>query len=125
MLCLYFSTTPTCCGSPSAPTLHTRAASYRDKRHALEDQQRHLNTGLAKIQDTEESVASLRSSLGSQQALLTEKTKEADAKVAQMVQEQNDAERKKQECEALSKELAAQNEVRANACLRASVSHWR
>lgn len=88
------------------------ACSYRSKRQELEDQQRHLNTGLAKIQDTEEQVAALQSSLGKKQALLTEKNREGDAKVAQMVQEQNDAERKKSECEAMAAELATQNEVR-------------
>jgi len=84
---------------------------FRSKRQALEDEQRHLNTGLTKIHQTEEQVAALQASLGNQKTLLTAKTKEADAKVAQMVQDQNDAERKKQECEALAKELAAQNET--------------
>ncbi|KAJ2157684.1 dynein heavy chain [Coemansia sp. RSA 552] len=85
---------------------------YFEQRDALEEQQRHVNVGLDKLQATVEQVEGLRKTLGQTRAELAAKTQQADAKLQQMVQDQQEAEQK----QAASVELAGELEVK-NAAL--------
>ncbi len=81
----------------------------REKRSELEEQQRHLNVGLDKLNATAEEVASLQGSLAVKERELEAKNREANAKLQMMVHDQNIAESKKTEAEKLSRELDEQN----------------
>ncbi|KAJ2368973.1 dynein heavy chain, partial [Coemansia sp. RSA 2610] len=79
---------------------------YFARRDALEEQQRHVNVGLDKLQRTVAQVSELRAALRTTQQQLRAKTAEADAKLRQMVQDQQEAERQQQAAAALQAELA-------------------
>lgn len=81
----------------------------REKRSELEEQQRHLNVGLDKLNATAEEVEELRGSLAVKEKELEQKNREANDKLQLMVHDQNIAETKKSEAEKLSKELDQQN----------------
>ena len=84
-------------------------ALEREKRSELEEQQRHLNVGLDKLNATAEEVEELRGSLAVKERELEQKNREANDKLQLMVHDQNIAEGKKTEAEKLSKELDQQN----------------
>lgn len=65
------------------------------KRNELEDQQRHLNVGLIKLEATVTQVAELRSSLDVKRTQLESKNIEANEKLQNMVGSQQEAEKKK------------------------------
>ncbi|KAG8867814.1 hypothetical protein FRC20_004812 [Serendipita sp. 405] len=68
---------------------------YGDKRDELEEQQRHLHVGLDKLRDTVTQVEELRKSLAIKRTQLAEKDAQANAKLRQMVADQQEAEQKK------------------------------
>lgn len=71
------------------------AKLYNEKRSELEDQQVHLNVGLAKIKETVEQVEELQKSLAVKRAELEKKNNEANSKLKQMMNDQQEAEKKK------------------------------
>lgn len=71
------------------------AKLYNEKRSELEDQQVHLNVGLAKIKETVEQVEELQKSLAVKRAELEKKNNEANFKLKQMMNDQQEAEKKK------------------------------
>ncbi|PIA14754.1 hypothetical protein COEREDRAFT_46106 [Coemansia reversa NRRL 1564] len=79
---------------------------HSTRRDALEEQQRHVHVGLEKLQATFAQVEELRGALGEAQAALGRKTREADAKLQQMVGDQQRAEQQQAASRALQAELA-------------------
>jgi dynein heavy chain 1 len=88
--------------------IHAFVRIVTEKRSQLEEQQLHINLGLKKLAETQDSVATLQRGLESKEIHLKEKNELANAKLQQMVSDQNEAERGKAEAEALSKELEVQ-----------------
>lgn len=84
--------------------------------------QLHLNVGLEKLRDTQTQVAELRLGLEQKEKALEAKSHEAEAKLRQMVSDQNDAEQKKTENEKLQLELAEQNAQIEQRCVVVVVS---
>ncbi|KAJ2828525.1 dynein heavy chain, partial [Coemansia erecta] len=82
---------------------------YFERRDGLEEQQRHVNVGLDKLQQTVAQVEELRTTLGATQQQLAQKTQQADAKLQQMVQDQQEAEQKQHAAAALQEELATKD----------------
>ena len=78
---------------------------YHEKRTDLEEQQSHLVNGLMKIKETVEQVEELQKSLGFKRAELENKNNEANSKLKQMVIDQQEAEKKKQDSQNLQKLL--------------------
>lgn len=68
---------------------------YNEKREDLEEQQRHLNTGLEKLRATVEKVTDLRASLAQKKGQLERKKIEANEKLQRMVADQREAEQRK------------------------------
>lgn len=68
---------------------------YTEKRDDLEEQQRHLNVGLEKLNDTVKKVSELRASLAEKQKQLERTNAEANAKLQQMVADQKETEQKR------------------------------
>ena len=83
----------------------------REKRTDLEEQQLHLNVGLQKIRDTVKQVEDLQKSLSSKRIELENKNQAANAKLKQMVKDQQEAERKKVTSQELEAALEAQTKV--------------
>ena len=68
---------------------------FNEKREDLEEQQRHLNTGLEKLKDTVQKVKELRGSLAQKKDQLEKKDAEANEKLQRMVADQRETERRK------------------------------
>lgn len=68
---------------------------FTEKKEDLEEQQRHLNVGLDKLQATVTQVEELRQSLDAKRSQLNVKDEEANLKLKQMVADQQEAEAKK------------------------------
>jgi dynein heavy chain 1 len=81
---------------------------YNEKRSELEDQQVHLNIGLAKIKETVEQVEELQKSLAVKRAELEKKNNEANLKLKQMMSDQQEAEKKKVTSQELAQILGQQ-----------------
>ncbi|PLW56951.1 hypothetical protein PCANC_02857 [Puccinia coronata f. sp. avenae] len=82
---------------------------FNEKRDDLEEQQRHLNIGLDKLRDTVVQVEEMRQSLAIKRTQLAEKTTEAEAKLAQMLADQKEAESKRQASIQIQAALEQQN----------------
>jgi len=82
----------------------------REKRSFLEDQQTHIRTGLQKLLETADQVAELRIEMKTKEGILQAKDKDANLKLTQMVEKQNEAEQQKAKAEQLTMELQQQNE---------------
>jgi len=80
-----------------------------EKREQLEELQLHINIGLDKLASTQTSVEQLQVELAKKKEKLKVKDKLANAKLQQMVADQNEAERRKAEADAVSLELDKQN----------------
>ena len=78
---------------------------YHEKRSELEEDQRHLNVGLNKIRETEVQVKELQKSLSAKSSELEAKNAAANAKLKDMLQDQQKAEKEKQVSEELQKDL--------------------
>ncbi|GAB7338645.1 hypothetical protein MBLNU457_5378t2 [Dothideomycetes sp. NU457] len=74
---------------------------YNEKREDLEEQQRHLNVGLDKLQDTVQEVNELSKSLAGKKTQLEQKDAEANEKLQRMVADQREAEKR----QAISREI--------------------
>jgi dynein heavy chain 1 len=81
---------------------------FGEKRDELEEQQRHLNVGLDKLLETVNQVEELRQSLASKRVQLEAKDAEANAKLQQMVHDQQEAEQKKAASIEIQASLATQ-----------------
>jgi dynein heavy chain 1 len=68
---------------------------YYEKCSELEDEQLHLNVGLSKIRETVEQVEELQKSLASKSNELEAKNQAANAKLREMLKDQQEAERRK------------------------------
>ncbi|PIK60017.1 putative cytoplasmic dynein 1 heavy chain 1 [Apostichopus japonicus] len=75
--------------------IHHYVKLYSEKRADLEEQQLHLNVGLQKIKETVEQVEELQKSLALKSQELEAKNAAANAKLKQMVKDQQEAEQKK------------------------------
>ena len=84
------------------------AKLYNEKRSELEDQQVHLNIGLSKIKETVEQVEELQKSLAVKRNELDKKNEDANKKLFQMMQDQQEAEKKKVVSQDLQKTLNEQ-----------------
>jgi len=89
--------------------IHHFVGLYHKQREKLEDQQLHLNMGLDKLRETALQVEELRESLAAKSTELQETNKRANEKLQLMVSDQKEAETKKSEAEALSKDLDERN----------------
>lgn len=81
---------------------------FHEKRRDLEEEKLHLNIGLNKIRETEEQVKELQVSLKQKGAELEQKKEAANAKLKQMLADQQKAEKEKTISEQLQSELAKQ-----------------
>ncbi|KAG5439721.1 hypothetical protein PCANB_000003 [Pneumocystis canis] len=68
---------------------------YSEKREKLEDQQRHLNSGIQKLQNTVNKVFELKQELAKKQQQLELKNEEANHKLKRIVEEQKEAEQRR------------------------------
>lgn len=82
-----------------------------EKRTNLEEKQTHIRTGLEKLLETQNQVAELKRDLHTKEAVLKAKDADANEKLSQMVDKQNEAENRKGVAEELTKELTTQNEA--------------
>jgi dynein heavy chain 1 len=80
---------------------------FGEKRQGLEDEKIHINIGLRKILETQEQVKELQS-LNAKRIELSEKKQAAEAKLKQMLSDQNEAEMEKKVSESLQGELKKQ-----------------
>ena len=90
--------------------IHKFTTTEEEKRTALEDQQTHVRTGLQKLLETQDQVAELNKELNAKNEILRVKDLEANQKLSQMVEKQNEAEQRKHIAETLTVELKEQNE---------------
>ena len=81
------------------------AKLYNEKRSELEDQQVHLRLGLSKITETVEQVEELQKSLAVKRTELEKKNNEANQKLKQMMNDKQEAEKKKVTSEELKETL--------------------
>lgn len=80
-----------------------------EKKAELEEQQRHLNVGLARLAETQASVAELQAALATTDVRLREKNQAANSKLSLMLDKQQEAEKEKATQQLLSVELEKQN----------------
>ena len=76
---------------------------YNEKRSGLEEEQLHINVGLNKIAETVAQVEEMQKSLAVKSAELESKNIEANDKLKQMVKDQQEAEKQKQQSIEISK----------------------
>ncbi|KAB7503494.1 Dynein heavy chain, cytoplasmic, partial [Armadillidium nasatum] len=84
---------------------------YNEKRSELEEQQLHLNVGLGKIAETVEQVEQMQKSLTIKNQELQSKNDAANAKLKQMVKDQQEAEKQKVASQELQEQLEAQEVI--------------
>ena len=76
---------------------------YKEKRSGLEEEQLHINVGLNKIAETVAQVEEMQKSLAVKSAELQSKNDEANDKLKQMVKDQQEAEKQKQQSQEIRK----------------------
>uniref|UniRef100_A0A146KZ76 Dynein heavy chain, cytoplasmic n=1 Tax=Lygus hesperus TaxID=30085 RepID=A0A146KZ76_LYGHE len=81
---------------------------YREKCSELEEQQLHLNVGLSKIAETVLQVEEMQKSLAVKSLELQAKNDAANAKLRQMVKDQQEAEKKKVQSQEIQNEIEKQ-----------------
>ena len=79
------------------------ARLYLEKRSGLEEEQLHINVGLNKIAETVAQVEEMQKSLAVKSAELQSKNLEANDKLKQMVKDQQEAEKQKQQSQEIRK----------------------
>jgi dynein heavy chain 1 len=89
--------------------IHNFVSSVRKMREQVEDEQLHVNAGLAKLRQTQENVADLKVALSAKTSELRQKEDLANEKLQQMVGDQNKAEKRKEEAEKTSAEVEKQS----------------
>lgn len=82
-----------------------------EKQDDLQDQQRHINTGIDKLRETVTQVGELRQELSVKEKELNEKNAEANAKLKQMMADQQEAEAKKIASLQIQGALSSQEEM--------------
>ena len=85
-------------------------STEEEKRLALQEQATHIRTGLTKLLETQEQVANLNKEMVIKGEVLKNKDIEANLKLNQMVEKQNEAEQGKVIAEKLAVDLQKQNE---------------
>jgi dynein heavy chain 1 len=88
--------------------IHHFVKLYKEKRSDLEEQQLHLNVGLSKIAETVEQVEEMQKSLAVKSQELQAKNEAANAKLRQMVKDQQEAEKKKVQSQEIQLQLSEQ-----------------
>lgn len=88
--------------------IHNFVDCLNKRREEVEDEQLHVNAGLDKLRQTQDSVAELKHGLGAKTAELRQKESLANEKLLQMVADQNIAEKQKEKAERMSAEVAKQ-----------------
>ncbi|CAH0551344.1 unnamed protein product [Brassicogethes aeneus] len=88
--------------------IHHFVKLHNEKRSDLEEQQLHLNVGLSKIAETVEQVEEMQKSLAVKSQELQAKNEAANAKLKQMVKDQQEAEKKKVQSQEIQQQLAGQ-----------------
>lgn len=88
--------------------IHHFVKLHNEKRSDLEEQQLHLNVGLSKIAETVEQVEEMQKSLAVKSRELQAKNEAANAKLKQMVKDQQEAEKKKVQSQEIQQQLAEQ-----------------
>ncbi|XP_044735865.1 dynein heavy chain, cytoplasmic isoform X10 [Chrysoperla carnea] len=88
--------------------IHHFVKLHNEKRSDLEEQQLHLNVGLSKIAETVEQVEEMQKSLAVKSQELQAKNDAANAKLRQMVKDQQEAEKKKVQSQEIQQQLADQ-----------------
>lgn len=78
---------------------------YGEKKSELEEQQLHLNTGLGKLRETEDTVKNMQASLAAKRKELELKEQQANEKLQLMVAEQKQAEQKREASIKMTQEL--------------------
>lgn len=78
------------------------------QREQVEEEQLRVNAGLNKLRQTKENVIELKSGLASKSVELKEKEILANNKLQQMVADQNEAQKRKEEAEKMSIEVERQ-----------------
>jgi len=86
------------------------ATLFNEKRSSLEEQQRHLNTGLRKLAETSDEVLKLQSALQVKDGELRDKRKLANDKLEQIMQDQREAESKRDISLRIGEEIKGQEE---------------
>merc|ERR1740128_1398188 len=79
------------------------ARLYLEKRSGLEEEQLHINVGLNKIAETVSQVEEMQKSLAVKSSELQSKNLEANDKLKQMVKDQQEAEKQKQQSQEIRK----------------------
>ena len=82
----------------------------KEKRSSLEDQQTHIRNGLTKLLETQAEVEGLQADMVIKESVLRAKDDEANSKLTQMVEKQNEAESSKTKAEELTQQLTTQKE---------------
>merc|ERR1711994_507115 len=77
--------------------IHHFVALFDEKRQQLEDQQKHLNTGLKALRETEEEVGRRQVELDAQSKELESEQKKAKETLDQMMVAEKDASKKREE----------------------------
>ncbi len=83
---------------------------YNEKRSGLEEEQLHLHVGLGKIAETVEQVEEMQKSLAVKSGELQAKNDAANAKLKQMVKDQQEAEKQKTHSQEIQKLLEKQKQ---------------
>lgn len=78
------------------------------QRGQVEEEQLRVNAGLTKLRQTQEDVIELKSGLATKSIELKEKETLANNKLQQMVADQNEAQKRKEEAEKMSVEVERQ-----------------
>jgi len=88
--------------------IHNFVTCVNNQREQIEDEQLHVNAGLSKLVQTQENVAELKTALAAKTIELREKETLANNKLQQMVADQNEAQKRKEEAEKMSVEVESQ-----------------
>mmetsp|Transcript_28347 Transcript_28347/g.57801 ORF Transcript_28347/g.57801 Transcript_28347/m.57801 type:complete len:2891 (+) Transcript_28347:3-8675(+) len=88
--------------------IHNFVTCVTNLREQIEDEQLHVNAGLSKLRQTQENVAEMKTGLAAKTIELREKEALANDKLQQMVADQNEAQKRKDEAEKMSIEVERQ-----------------
>lgn len=88
--------------------IHNFVTCVNNHREQVEEEQLHVNAGLSKLRQTQENVAELKTGLAAKTIELREKETLANNKLQQMVADQNEAQKRKEEAEKMSVDVERQ-----------------
>jgi dynein heavy chain 1 len=87
---------------------HNFVTCVNEHRGQVEEEQLRVNGGLSKLRQTQQNVAELKAGLATKSVELREKETLANNKLQQMVADQNEAQKKKEEAKKMSAEVERQ-----------------